>query len=112
MIVDSKAFEIHAEKTLHVLFEQIDNALGDVMDVDLEGGILTIELASGSQYVINKQAPNREIWMSSPLSGAKHFYFDEEKNTWIDTRDGGNLYDLLSSELAQASATAFSLSNI
>ena len=42
MIVDSKAFEIHAEKTLHSLFEQIDNALGDVLDVDFDGGILNI----------------------------------------------------------------------
>ncbi|NQU59196.1 MAG: iron donor protein CyaY [Rhodospirillales bacterium] len=109
MPIDSKAFEIHAEKVLHDLFEQIDDALGDVMDVDLEGGILTIELGGGGQYVINKQAPNMEIWMSSPLSGAKHFYFDEEKNVWMDTRAGGELFDLLSSEMAQASGQLFSL---
>jgi frataxin len=109
MPVDSKTFEFHAEKALQDLMQQIDDALGDVMDVDLEGGILMIELADGGQYVINKQAPNREIWMSSPLSGARHFYFDAELNAWIDTRAGGNLYDLLSAEMTQASGKSFSL---
>ncbi|MBT4934037.1 MAG: iron donor protein CyaY [Rhodospirillaceae bacterium] len=108
MPLDSKAFEIQAEKTLHDIFEQIDDALGDVMDVDLEAGILTIELENGSQYVINKQAPNQEIWLSSPLSGAKHFYFDEHQDTWIDTRAGEKLNDLLSNEMTTASGTAFS----
>jgi len=109
MPIDSKAFEIHAEIVLHDLFEQIDDALGDVMDVDLEGGILTIELAGGGLYVINKQAPNMEIWVSSPLSGALHFKFDEQQKSWIDTRAGGGLYDLLSREMAQASGQLFSL---
>jgi frataxin len=109
MPLDSKAFEVQAEKTLHDIFEQIDDALGDVMDVDIEAGILNIELENGSQYVINKQAPNLEIWLSSPLSGAKHFYFDEQQESWIDTRAGGKLYDLLSNEMATASGTAFSL---
>lgn len=109
MPLESKTFEIHSEKTLQDLMAQIDDALGDLMDVDLEGGILMIELAGGGQYVINKQAPNREIWMSSPLSGARHFYFDEQKNAWIDTRDGAELYVLLSAEMSQAAGKPFSL---
>ena len=35
-------------------------------------GVLTVNLG-GEQgiYVINKQTPNRQIWLSSPLSGPK-----------------------------------------
>ena len=106
---DDKAFETLAEKTLQDLLEQVDDALGDQIDVDLDGSILSIELESGGQYIINKQAPNREIWMSSPISGAKHFFYDEDVNAWIDTRGSENFYELLSAELSQASGRAFAL---
>ncbi|MBC8269950.1 MAG: iron donor protein CyaY [Rhodospirillaceae bacterium] len=109
MPLDSKTFETKAGKTLHDIFEQIDDALGDIMDVDFEAGIVNIELENGSQYVINKQAPNLEIWLSSPVSGAKHFYFDEQQDSWIDTRTGEKLYDLLSNEMTSVSGTPFSL---
>ena len=35
----------------------------------LSQGVLTLNLGSHGTYVINKQAPNKQIWMSSPLSG-------------------------------------------
>ncbi len=109
MPLDDKTFEILAEKTLDDLMERIDSALGDLMDVDLDGGILSIELENGGQYIINKQVPNHEIWMSSPISGAKHYFFDEELNIWSDTRGGGALFDTLSAELSQAAGQNFRL---
>jgi frataxin len=73
--------------------------------VDLEGGILSISLPGGGTYLINKHAPNREIWLSSPKSGAWHFRHDPEAG-WISTRevDGARpqLHRLLSDELAAA----------
>ncbi len=30
-------------------------------------GVLTLKLGSLGTYVINKQAPNHQIWMSSPV---------------------------------------------
>ena len=111
MPVDDNTFEMLAKNTLDDLMEQVDEALGDRMDVDLQAGILNIELENGGMYVINKQAPNREIWMSSPLSGAKHFSYDESRKAWVDTRSDNSLYDLLSAELAQASGQAFTLKN-
>ena len=32
-------------------------------------GVLTLNLGSHGTYVINKQAPNKQIWVSSPVSG-------------------------------------------
>ena len=109
MPVSDNNFETHAENALQAVFEQVDNALGDQLEVDLDGGILSIELASGCQYIINKQAPNRELWMSSPVSGAKHFYFDEETENWVDTRSDGIFFDILSDELTQISGQPFAL---
>ncbi len=30
-------------------------------------GVLTVKLGQKGTYVINKQTPNRQIWMSSPV---------------------------------------------
>lgn len=109
MPIDSQSFETLAENTLDDLMEQIDESLGDRMEVDLDGGILTIELENGGQYVINKQAPNKEIWVSSPISGAKHFTYNDGLKAWTDTRGEDKLYDFLSSELSQASGQVFAL---
>ncbi|MEQ9361280.1 MAG: iron donor protein CyaY [Rhodospirillales bacterium] len=70
MSLDDTSFTRIADATLESFMDAIEAVLGDQADVDLEGGILTIELDSGGQYVINKHAPNRQIWMSSPASGA------------------------------------------
>ena len=108
MTFDESAFEALADETLQRCMDHIDDALGDRLDVDLEGGILTIELESGGQYVINKHAPNRQVWLSSPVSGASHFEFDGK--TWVSTRDPATvLTRLLADELAAATGTAFSL---
>ncbi len=38
-------------------------------DVSLASGVLTIELPGHGTFVINKQVPNKQIWLSSPISG-------------------------------------------
>lgn len=98
---DESAFHAAADRTLAGLLERIEDALGDDLDVDLQGGILTIELASGAQYVINKHAPNRQIWLSSPVSGASHFA-QEPGGGWVSTRGEARLHELLAEELGAA----------
>ena len=107
MITDGEIFENIAEKTLNMLLDRIDDALGDAFDVDLNGGILIIELENGAQYVINKNAPNYEIWMSSPHSGASHYYLDDDLETWVDTRNGDKFFEKLSQELSQCAEKSF-----
>lgn len=33
----------------------------------LQSGVLTLNLGSNGTYVINKQPPNKQIWLSSPV---------------------------------------------
>ena len=71
---------------------------------------MTINVAGKGTYVLNKQPPNKQIWLSSPLSGPKRFDWcvvgegqHEKEGTgqgsWIYARDGTSLNDLISSEL-------------
>lgn len=105
--MDDSTFAAQAERTLRTLFDTLDAALGDA-DIDLREGILTVELADGRQYVINKHAPNRQIWVSSPVSGAAHFDYDPASQSWRSTRGGAELTRLLADELSAATGTAVS----
>jgi frataxin len=101
MTIDESTFQTLADETLARMMDTLEEAVGDQLDVDLQDGILTIELDSGGQYVINKHAPNRQIWMSSPVSGALHFDYDGDAG-WVATRGSGTLAAILSAELSAA----------
>jgi len=101
MAFGATSFEKTADATLAGFLDAVDDALGDRLEVDLQGGILTIELDQGGQYVINKHGPNRQIWMSSPKSGATHYDFDETAAAWRCTRSGRLLNQVLADELAE-----------
>lgn len=85
MTLDETGFSTLADHMLERINDAVDEALGDEIDVDLLGGILTLSLNAGGQYVINKHAPNREIWLSSPISGAAHFAYVD--GAWVSTRE-------------------------
>jgi frataxin len=94
--MDDSSFEKLAGRTLDRLFDALDAGL-DGAEVDFEGGILTVELDDGGTYVINRHAPNRQIWVSSPKSGAWHF--ERRDNAWVSTRGSERLDALLGGEL-------------
>jgi frataxin len=62
-------------------------------------GVLTVKLGSHGTYVINKQTPNRQIWLSSPLTGP--FRYDWHKGHWVYHRDGRELLSQLQKELQE-----------
>ncbi|KAF3622679.1 Frataxin, mitochondrial [Capsicum annuum] len=60
-----------ANATIHDLLDKLeeygDSVDIDGFDVDYGNEVLTLKFGSLGTYVINKQTPNRQIWMSSPV---------------------------------------------
>jgi frataxin len=83
---------------LRDLTAHFENILPEA-EVDFEGGVLTVELEDGRQYVLNKHAPTKQVWLSSPISGASHYLFDEVSASWKNTRGGDDLTALLDKEI-------------
>lgn len=69
----------------------------DELDVDLEAGILTVECPDGSRVIVNRQTPNREIWVAARSGG---FHFVHRDGAWRDTRGGGELFASLARIIA------------
>jgi len=109
--MDERDFDRMADGVIQRLMEALEDQLSDA-EVDLEGGILTVILPDIGSYLINKHRPNREIWLSSPKSGAWHFRHDPEAG-WISTRvvedERPNLHRLLADELASVTGEPVTL---
>uniref|UniRef100_A0A8C9BRA0 Frataxin, mitochondrial n=1 Tax=Phocoena sinus TaxID=42100 RepID=A0A8C9BRA0_PHOSS len=74
-------------------------------------GVLTIKLGGDlGTYVINKQTPNKQIWLSSPSSGPKHY--DWTGRNWVYSHDGVSLHELLATELTHALKTKLDLPSL
>ena len=49
-------------------------------DTTLSDGVLTVKLSQFGIYVLNKQTPNKQIWLSSPVSGP--YRYDISQVEW------------------------------
>lgn len=76
------------------ILARIERSLEHAPDLDFDAveGILTIECGDGSRVIVNRQTPNREIWVAAK-SGGFHFAFRD--GAWRDTRSGADLFAAL-----------------
>jgi frataxin len=95
--MSQSGFESLAEAVLGRVFDALEAAARDDVEVDLEGGVLTVEVDGVGTYVLNKHGPMKQLWLSSPKSGAHHFAWSGAR--WESTRGGADLASLLAAEL-------------
>ncbi|XP_070690230.1 frataxin, mitochondrial isoform X2 [Pempheris klunzingeri] len=114
--VSEATFEKLADVTLDALadyFEDLTDAAftGADYDVVFSSGVLTVKVGGDhGTYVINKQTPNKQIWLSSPVSGPKRYDWTGER--WVYTHDGVSLHQLLSKEFAVIFSKTVDLSDL
>jgi frataxin len=86
-----------ADNTIEKLANAIEDAdLKGQIEVDLLGGVLSIELMDGKKYIINRHDASKQIWLSSPISGAAHFNY--ENGNWISSYSD-NFLDIIANEM-------------
>jgi frataxin len=97
--MDERTFNTLADEALTIISGSLEAADDEgLLEIEHDGGIITITLNNGKQYVINKHEPTRQIWLSSPVSGASHFSYDDATQGW-ETDAGTSLEELLQQEL-------------
>ncbi|KAF9778172.1 Frataxin [Thelephora terrestris] len=87
-----------SDATMDTLWESLEGLLDAEGNPNYE---VEYNLGDHGTYVINKQPPNKQIWLSSPISGPKRYDYSEEKDGWLYTRDSVALSDLLNGEIGQ-----------
>ena len=81
-------------------------------DTQLSDGVLTVKLSQHGTYVLNKQTPNKQIWLSSPVSGPYRYDISQVRShcsllhnsgpvqgVWVYRHTGQTLHALLDEEL-------------
>ncbi|KAL6536882.1 hypothetical protein OROHE_012466 [Orobanche hederae] len=112
-VLQEDEYQRLANSTIHDLLEKLEE-YGDYVeidgyDVDYGNEVLTLKLGSLGTYVINKQTPNRQIWMSSPVSGPSRFDWDHDARSWIYRRTKQDLIKVLETELEKLCGKPISL---
>ncbi len=85
------------------IFERIQQSLDNSgLDIEcyLNGPVMELEFEEGSKIIINRHAPNQEIWLAAK-SGGFHYAF--QGGHWISRRDGSELFAKLSELIKLAS---------
>ncbi|XP_021768399.1 frataxin, mitochondrial-like [Chenopodium quinoa] len=113
-VLQEDEFHRLADSTIHHLLEKLeeygDTVDVDGFDVDYGNEVLTMKLGDLGTYVVNKQTPNRQIWLSSPVSGPSRFDWDPSSQAWVYRRNKANLLGILEVELKQLCGESVNLS--
>jgi CyaY protein len=86
--------ESEFHRAVDAVLERVESALEahDALDVELNEGVMTIALPDASRIIVNRQTPNREIWVAA-RSGGFHYAFRDGE--WRDTRSGEEFFTAL-----------------
>jgi len=101
-----------SEARFHDLVDHLQQDIEDVfddsgLDVDLENsnGVLTVRFENGSQLILSRQEPLRQLWVAA-RSGGFHFDYDEISERWICDTSGERLGELLGRVVKEQAAEA------
>ncbi|KAI5192537.1 frataxin [Nematocida minor] len=75
------------------IFTALDNSIDSVV---LKDNVISVDVPHKGTFVVNRQPPKSEIWLSSPISGPYHFKYKENK--WTDFQ-GNDLLKIISEEI-------------
>jgi CyaY protein len=68
----------------------------DQLDYQESDGVITLLFADKTRYVLNRQSAAHQMWYAAGAR-AWHYDFDAARGTWVDDRDGHELYANLAS---------------
>lgn len=93
--MNESEFSKLAEETMIAVEDAIEQS-GAEIDYDTISDILTLEFENGSQIIINKQTPAKQLWVAA-RSGGFHFDYDAESSSWrLDSDSNQELFACLS----------------
>lgn len=110
-----EAADAYIDKVMAVVEAAADKAGENLEDVEFSDGVLSVQTSRGT-FVLNKQAPKLQLWLSSPVSGPAHYDMSPAADVvaatvpppapsalrWASDRDGHRLDERLTTELSGA----------
>ncbi len=89
--MDSREFLRRADECLERVARWLEPFDPDELDYATSDGVVTLEFADKRRYVLNRQTATDQMWFAAGAR-AWHYNWDAQKQTWVDDRDGHDLY--------------------
>lgn len=97
--MDDKAFREKVEAIYQAVLARLDEEDPDVVEGEMNAGVVRIRNAKGQVYVLNVQPPLREIWYAA---GDRAWHFAQRGGQWIDPRNQDELVQVLDATVSKA----------
>lgn len=94
---DNKSFTIIATKMLDKIYNLLDRQPFS-HDIVEKNNVLSYKVDGIGEYVFNKQPPNKQIWVSSPITGPKRFNLGQSER-FYNSRNKEELMEYLKKEV-------------
>ncbi|MFI5365708.1 MAG: iron donor protein CyaY [Candidatus Binatia bacterium] len=72
----------------------------DELDFSVGDGLVTLEFADGTRFIFNRQAAAKQLWLAAGAR-AWHYKWDATTQTWVDDKDGHELYAQLAKVVSE-----------
>jgi len=105
--MDESTFHERVDDLLLAIEDAVEDSGADI-DYETAGGILTLRFADGSQIIVNRQTPVRQVWVAT-RSGGFHFDYDETREAWVREGDGAEFFAALSAWCSEQAGEPVSL---
>jgi len=84
-------YDLRASACLKRLEDWLEDFDPDELDFTPADGVVTMEFADGTRYVLNRQSAAAQIWFAA-RTRAWHFNYDEPSGSWLDDKEGHDLW--------------------
>jgi len=85
VVLSNQEFLSYVTAYLDEVLIKIEEKYWNVADSELSEGVLTVCIDDVARpFIINRNVPMQQLWMSSPISGGSHYELLENK--WVDTQ--------------------------
>lgn len=95
--INEKTFDNIVSKVFERIYVILDNQPYNY-DLNEKNNVLSYKVPGVGEYVINKQPPNRQIWVSSPITGPKRFNLGLN-DSFYNNRDKEDLIEYVKKEV-------------
>jgi CyaY protein len=72
----------------------------DELDYSTTDGVITLEFPDRARFVLNRQSAANQMWLAAGAR-AWHYGWDEARATWLDDRDGHELFTRVGEVVSQ-----------
>lgn len=87
--------EAEFHRLIDVTQLRIENAIDAAdhdIDIDSQGGVLSLTFTDRSKVIVSRQAPIRQLWLAARSGG---FHFDYRDGQWWRDSDQASLKDVM-----------------